>query len=180
LVNHFAFPLFKPRINQNMNKLFASLIAGVAVAAMAGVACADPTTPSGYYVQGSGGALFGNNNSTGAAWSVAAGKDMGVMRVEGEYLGANLGHHGTETLGNVNVYAQPWTFDHVTPFVGVGVGYGQFGHNDSVAFNVTAGASVAVTSNLKLVGEYRYIAPTDAHDARAESSAAMVGVRYGF
>lgn len=170
-----------------MKKLIASL-AAVAAVAFAGAACANPldtvaAAVKGDYVQVQGGSQFGDQYGGGAAWSVAAGRDFGLVRAEVEYLGSNLGGHGTLQSANVNAYIQPVTVYNVTPFVGGGIGYGRldghgFGENATL-LNAQVGASYPLTTKLKAVVAYRYEA-AETGNAGDHTSAVTAGLRYTF
>jgi opacity protein-like surface antigen len=164
-----------------MKKIIASL-AAVAAIAFAGAACANPLDTAaaavkGDYVQLSGGSQFSDNFGGGATWSAAVGRDYGKVRAEVEYLGANIGHYGTAQTFNVNGYFQPVTVYGFTPYVGAGVGYGRVVNQDSFLLNGTAGVSYPLTSHLKAVGEYRYVA---LENDGQHTQAATLGLRYTF
>lgn len=170
-----------------MKKIIASL-AAVAAVAFAGAACANPLDSAaaavkGDYVQVQGGSQFGDAYGGGAAWSVAAGRDFGLVRAEVEYLGSNLGHYGTLQSANINAYIQPITIDKVTPFIGGGVGYGRLGGHgygvNATLLNAQVGASYPLTSKLKAVVAYRY-EQAETGNAGEHTSAVTAGLRYTF
>lgn len=173
-------------------KTFA--IAALASLALAGAASAAPVD----YVAGSVGALTQelstDNVSTGLA-SVAVGKNVGPVRVEGEYV--RLTDIETRdidgNLFNVNVAYDFKPVLGFTPFVGAGAGYGDIarsgvrGDNDGLVLNGTVGVSRALTSKLDLTAQYRIFKGADIDVASRTGKfddlkveAVTVGVRYSF
>jgi len=168
-----------------------------AVAAIAGASSAVASPLTGSYVQGTVGADVQASRNDGVAVSIAAGKDFGMVRAEAEYTatrGANSATNGNvaSDLLTLNAYIEPVTIYGVTPYVGAGIGYGEFyragvvGDRDGMVFNGTVGASYGLTDKLDLVGQYRYtiandvkvVKTTGVEDYRA--STISVGLRYTF
>ena len=164
-----------------MKKLIASLVAG-ATLAIAGAACAASPLDAvkGDYVQVQGGSQFSDSYGGGAAWSVAGGRDFGLVRAEVEYLGANIGHYGTAQTVNVNAYIQPVTIDKFTPFIGGGIGYGRIVGHDATVLNAQVGTSYPLTTKLKAVVAYRYTTDQFNGSTGASTSAVTAGLRYTF
>lgn len=173
-------------------KTFA--IAALATLALAGTASAADL--SNTYVAGSVGALTqeltAKDVDTNVA-SIAAGKKFGAVRVEGEYV--RLTDIETRDISadlfNVNVAYDLKSYYGVTPFVGVGAGYGNVGRakgdEDSLVLNYTVGASYALTEKLGLVAQYRVFNAADIDVAQAHGGfdnlnvkAFTVGARYSF
>ena len=179
------------------------IIAVVAVAAAmfaAGAASAAPLDfLKGNYVEGSLGTDFVNDRHTSPNFSVAIGKDLGMVRGELAYSGTRdantnvkLGDVGTNLI-SANLYVQPVVIYGVTPYVEGGVGYGQVynggvvGRRDGVVFNVGVGASYPLTSDIDMVVGYRHyvaedvkIRQTVALTEQYRSDAVTVGLRYTF
>lgn len=167
-----------------MKKIIASL-AAVAAIAFAGAACANPLTAvetavKGDYVQVQGGSQFSDSYGGGASWSVAGGRDFGLVRAEVEYLGANIGNYGTAQTVNVNAYVQPITIANFTPFIGGGIGYGRIVGHDATVLNAQVGTSYPLTTKLKAVVAYRYTTDQFGNATGASTSAVTAGLRYTF
>lgn len=173
-------------------KTFA--IAAFASLALAGAASAAPVD----YVAGSVGALTQelstDNVSTGLV-SVAAGKNVGPVRVEGEYVRlTDIETRGTKgNLFNVNVAYDFQPILGFTPFVGLGAGYGDIdrsgvrGDNDGLVLNGTVGASRALTERLAVTAQYRVFKGADIDVATRSGKfdsldvqAVTIGARYSF
>ena len=181
------------------------LIAAIAALAFTATPALSQEFLKGGYLQGNLGGSFATEKTDtrdlAPAGGVAAGYDFGQVRVEGEYFRSSNGDNGGGRIGNVktdtlslNVYAEPFTFRNVTPFVVGGVGYTwadgsgvRSDKSDGMVYTVGAGASYSLTANWSLVGQYRYSIADDIQVRQNDGSfdnykahIVTVGVRYGF
>lgn len=125
----------------------------------------------------------------GPTGSLSAGYGFGAIRaeVEGTYLSNDVSGVGGAGLSNPGGYARTWGFlvngfydintgTPFTPYLGVGIGAGFVhasltssnkgtiydGDDTTFAYQGIAGVSYAVTPQLSLTADYRYLATTDA------------------
>ncbi len=134
------------------------------------------------------------------AFGVAGGYDYGKIRFEGELLRLDTGSNGGGRIGQVqtdvlflNAYYEPFSLDPLTPYLGVGVGYGWSsgsgvrGSGDGFIFNIGGGVSYAIDKSWSLNAGYRYLFSDEievrpnrgrSEDFRAHLLSA--GVRYSF
>jgi len=178
---------------------FIASLAAIAALAVAGSAAAAPSL-NGVYVEGNIGSTFQANRDNGTAFGVAVGKQFGPLRGEVEYLGTRgndskkLGDTASNLL-NANVFVDsPKKVLGVTPFAGVGVGYGNLYHGGVVGgaqngavFNGTVGVTYDVNPKLAIVTEYRGFLANSVDFRKAAGQTgnyavgtATVGVRYTF
>ena len=166
------------------------------------------------------GTSFELNTSQGYNAALAVGAKFGNLRaeIEGVYRrndndkfnqgGTNAGADGDLSTLNVflNGYYEIDLFGLVTPYAGVGVGYGTVSldlrnlngtlvvdDDDTVySYQLMAGAAINVTENLSLTGEYRYYdtitdaeltlsnAPGLIKNSNIRSHEIRFGIRYWF
>jgi opacity protein-like surface antigen len=173
-------------------KTFA--IAALATLALAGTASAADL--SNTYVTGSVGAHTQELSAKDIDFnvgSIAAGKKFGAVRVEGEYVRlTDIETNDIDAdLFNVNVAYDLKSYYGVTPFVGVGAGYGKVGKTrgdqDGLVLNYTVGASYPLTAKLGVVAQFRAFNAADIDVAQAHggfdnlnAKVFTVGGRYSF
>jgi len=147
---------------------------------------------------------------TGMALTLALGKDLDVLRVEGElsYKTADMDKvSGTDIFGNsgsgsidgdissLSVMCNAWkdikTGGNVTPYVGLGIGFAKldaelFESEDDIvfAYQLGLGLGINLQENLILDLSYRYFATSDPDfggiEAEFSSNNLMAGLRMNF
>ena len=167
--------------------LSTAVAALVATSAMAG----EGTYVSGGFGQVLSQAKEGSNQSD---VFVAAGRDYGIYRAEVNFQSLNstaTSARVNANLGTAEVFAQ-YPIDKWTPYVGGGIGYGQFTGTgvkkatDGIVYVATAGVSYDFTKNWGAFAQYDYLrSSVKVTDANGESNdyvgnAMKIGAKYTF
>ncbi|MBQ9737625.1 MAG: porin family protein [Clostridia bacterium] len=151
------------------------------------------------------GAAFNNGSVTtkdlrssyddSAAYSLAVGYQLPLLltdvRVEGEYLRIHPdikdgGHSNMDAL-MVNAYANLPLIPVIDPYVGLGLGYARFEHENTPAMQFMLGADyeLPITLPITIGAEYRYFKVNEHGGNRGETAkfnthALMLKARYHF